>query len=425
MLALRLAQALERRHIHYGWVIAALTFLTILTSSATLGLPGVLLQPLSNEFGWSTEQISGALALRFVLYGLMGPFAAIVIYRYGLRRTMPAALFLMASGLILAVFMQSFWHLVLLWGVLLGLSTSLAALVLSTIVTNRWFETRRGLVIGMLTASIATGQLMFLPVGAWLVEHYGWRAALYPLFGLSLFIGLLVACFVRNSPEDVGLRPYGSASDAPAPPATGRLSYMTPLRVLYAVRGNRTFWILSATFFVCGLSTNGLIQTHFISLCSDFGLAPVPAASVLSLMGLFDLIGTVLSGWLADRYDSRKLLFWYYGLRGLSLFWLPHSDFTFYGLGLFAMFYGLDWIATVPPTVKLATAAFGREQASILIGWIFAIHQLGAGLAAYGAGLTRTMLLTYTPALYAAGLACLIAAVIVLWIRPTAKTAST
>lgn len=424
MLALRLAQALERRHIHYGWVVAALTFLTILTSSAMLGLPGVLLQPLSDEFGWSTDQISGALALRFVLYGMMGPFVAILISRHGLRRTMRAAMMLMATGLILAVFMRSFWHLVLLWGVLLGIATSLAALVLGTIVTNRWFETHRGLVIGVLTASIATGQLMFLPVGAWLVEQYGWRAALYPLFGLALFVGLLAGSLVRDQPEDLGLRPYGSMADTPLPPpALARMSYLTPLRVLYSVRADRTFWILSGTFFVCGLSTSGLIQTHFISLCGDFGLSPLPAASVLSMMGLFDLVGTVLSGWLADRYDNRKLLFWYYGLRGLSLFWLPHSEFTLYGLSLFAMFYGMDWIATVPPTVRLATQAFGREHAGILIGWIFAIHQLGAALAAYLAGLSRTLMLTYTPAIYAAGITCLLAALAVLWIRTPGASA--
>jgi predicted MFS family arabinose efflux permease len=190
------------------------------------------------------------------------------------------------------------------------------------------------------------------------------------------------------------------------------------------VRGNQTFWILFATFFICGLSTNGLIQTHFVSLCGDFGLSAVPAASVLAMMGAFDFFGTILSGWLSDRYDNRKLLFWYYSLRGLSLLWLPHSEFTFYGLSIFAMFYGLDWVATVPPTVRLAGNAFGKERAGMVFGWIFAGHQLGAATAAYGAGAARTLLLSYTPALYVAGGACLIAALIVLGIRRPGKIAA-
>jgi len=421
-----LAAWLQRRGIHYSWMVAAVTFLTMLTSSASLGLPGVLLQPLGQEFGWSTDQISSALALRFLLYGLLGPFAAIFINRHGVRAVMCTALGLLAGGLALAVFMDDFWQLVALWGVVLGCATGMTALVLGAIITNRWFEARRGIVIGVLTASTATGQLAFLPFAAWLVENHGWRAAVYPLAGLALAVGALVFLIMRNHPEELGLRPYG-APDSAGPPAdrpVPHLSLLDPLRVLACARGNRTFWILSGTFFICGLSTNGLIQTHFISLCGDFGLAAVPAASVLAMMGAFDFFGTILSGWLSDRYDNRRLLFWYYGLRGLSLFWLPHSEFTFYGLTFFAMFYGLDWIATVPPTVKLATATFGKEHAGMLFGWIFAGHQIGAATAAYGAGLTRTLLLTYTPALYAAGGACLVAALIVFAIRRPGGPAS-
>ncbi len=434
MFASSFASWLARRNIHFAWVMAAVTFLTMLTSSAALGLPGVLLKPLSAEYGWSTEQISSALALRFLLYGLLGPFAAIFINRYGLRAVMSTALTLLAAGMLLAVEMTTFWHLVALWGIMLGVASGLTALVLGTIITNRWFETHRGLVIGTLTASIATGQLAFLPLAAWLVDNYGWRSSIFPIAGLTLIVALLAFCLVRNRPEDIGQRPYGASTKAAAAGDAGAsganpaasaaaaqpsLSLLDPLRVLFAVRGNLTFWILAGTFFICGLSTSGLIQTHFIALCGDFGLAPVPAASVLAMMGAFDFFGTIFSGWLSDRYDNRKLLFWYYGLRGLSLFWLPHSEFTFYGLTFFAAFYGLDWIATVPPTVKLATAAFGKEQAGMLFGWIFAAHQLGAATAAYGAGLTRTLLLTYTPAVYGAGAACVAAALIILAVRRT------
>jgi predicted MFS family arabinose efflux permease len=263
--------------------------------------------------------------------------------------------------------------------------------------------------------------LIFLPAAAWLIEHVGWRYAVIPVFVACLVVAALVLLFMQNGPKDVGLRSFGEPEGAVAPPPGPVVptNFWAPFTVLAEAARKRTFWILAGTFFICGLSTNGLVQTHFISLCSDNGLGIVPAASVLSMMGVFDLVGTTLSGYLSDRFDNRKLLFWYYGLRGLSLFWLPYSTFTLYGLSMFALFYGLDWIATVPPTVKLAAQAFGKERAGLVFGWIFAAHQLGAAVAAYGAGLTRTLLLTYNPALFTAGAACLVAALAILAIgRP-------
>lgn len=426
MLAHSLSSWLHRRGLHYSWLIVAITFLTMLTSSAALGLPGALLQPLSREFGWNTDQISSALAIRFILFGLIGPFAAILMERFGLRCVICMALMLIAACLILSTQMTQLWHLFALWGLVLGVGSGMTALVLGAVVANRWFDKRRGLVIGLLTASSATGQLIFLPFAAWLIEHYGWRTAVFPVFVTCAVVCVLTFLFIRNHPHEVKLTPYGSDPNlAPAAPATTmRMTIWEPLRMLAEASRNRTFWILAGTFFICGLSTSGLIQTHFISLCGDYGLAAVPAASVLAMMGAFDFVGTILSGWLSDRYDNRKLLFWYYGLRGLSLLWLPHSEFTLYGLSLFAMFYGLDWIATVPPTVRLTGATFGKERAGMVFGWIFAFHQLGSAFAAYGAGLSRTWLLTYTPALYAAGGACLFAAAIIFMIRkPQAQTA--
>ncbi|RXZ38538.1 MFS transporter [Oxalobacteraceae bacterium CAVE-383] len=414
-----LANRLARRRIHYGWVVVALTFLTMLTSSAALGLPGALIQPLSREFGWNTEQISSVLALRFALYGLLGPFSAILIERYGMRKIMCTALLLIAGSMASVTMLGQLWQLFILWGLILGLGSGMTALVLGAMVANRWFEKRRGLVIGMLTASSATGQLIFLPVAAWLIEHLGWRAAVLPVFASCLTTAVLAFIFMRDRPEDVGARAFGAEAGAPVPAnAGGRgMPLWEPVNVLRGVIGNRTFLILAATFFICGLSTNGLIQTHFISLCGDYGLTAIPAAGVLAMMGGFDFFGTILSGWLSDRYDSRKLLFWYYSLRGLSLLWLPHSTFSLYGLSIFAMFYGLDWIATVPPTVKLAAAGFGKERAGMVFGWIFAAHQLGAAVAAYGAGSIRTVLLTYTPALYIAGGLCLVAGLIAMGIK--------
>ena len=425
MLAQPVARWCARHGIHYAWVVMAVVFLTMLISAAALGLPGVFLRPLSHEFGWSTSQISSALAVRFMLYGLLGPFAAILIERFGLRRVVCSALLLIAIGLLLATQMGALWQLFALWGVALGAGSGLIALVLGATVANRWFDQRRGLVLGMLTASSATGQLLFLPLVASLIEHHGWRVAVTPIVSGCLAVALIAFALLRDRPRDLGLRPFGADTQAPESTAPlWRPGFGEPLRVLRSVSGSATFWVLLGTFFVCGLSTSGLIQTHFVSLCGDYGLAAIPAASVLAVIGACDFIGTIASGWLSDRFDNRKLLFWYYGLRGLSLLWLPHSDFTLYGLSLFAIFYGLDWVATVPPTVKLTSAAFDKTRSAMIFGWIFAGHQLGGAAAAYGAGLTRTLLLTYSPAIYAAGFACLIAAVAILSLRHTGRPAA-
>jgi sugar phosphate permease len=383
-----------------------------------LGLPGAFLQPISREFGWTTADISSALAVRFMLYGLMGPFAAVMMERYGLRRVVCLALLLIAGGVVSVARMTALWQLVLSWGIVLGLGSGLTALVMGATVANRWFERRRGLILGLLTASSATGQLIFLPLASFLIAHYGWRVAITPVFIACCSVAGLAFLFLQDRPSALGLAAYGADTEstrsaAPAP----RTSFLEPLEVLWCASRTSTFWVLFGTFFVCGLSTNGLIQTHFISLCGDYGLAAVPAASVLAMIGGFDFVGTIASGWLSDRFDNRKLLFWYYALRGISLLWLPHSDFTWYGLWLFAMFYGLDWIATVPPTVKLASASFGKQRGAMIFGWVFAGHQLGGAVAAYGAGLSRTLLLTYTPALYTAGAACVLAACAIFLIR--------
>ncbi len=427
MYAQLVAHSLDRRGIHYAWVIAAVTFFAMLTTSAALGLPGLMLQPLAKEFGWSIDELSSVFAVRFVLYGLLGPFAAILIARFGLRRIMTIAACSIAMAMVAATGVTQLWQLFILWGLVLGCASGLTALVLGAMIASRWFTANRGLVVGLFAASTATGQLIFLPVGAWMIEHLGWRYAVIPVAIACVAAAVLAALFMQDHPRDVGLRSLGEpesiARDAPS--ARVPLNFFGPFTVLAQVARNRTFWVLAGTFFICGLSTNGLVQTHFISLCSDNGLAAVPAASVLAMMGAFDLVGTTLSGYLSDRYDNRKLLFWYYGLRGLSLFWLPYSTFTFYGLSIFAMFYGMDWIATIPPTVKLAAQEFGKERAGMVFGWIFAAHQLGSAVAAYGAGLTRTLLLTYNPALFAAGAACLIAALMIMTMgRPARSLAS-
>ena len=418
-----LSAALARHNIHYGWVMVGVTFLTALISAGTVGAPGVFIVPLQHEFGWTTAEISSALSIRFVLFGLMAPFAAALLNRYGLRNVTLAAQLVVASALVASLAMTKVWQLILLWGVVIGIGTGMTALVLGATIAARWFSARRGLVVGILTASVATGQLVFLPLLASLTERFGWRLALSficIMLGVSAFA---VALLMRDRPADVGLRPFGDNGSEPLPaPPVGTAPIMTAaLGALRDASKSSVFWILFATFFICGASTNGLIQVHLIPMCLDFGIPQVQAASLLAAMGVFDFFGTIGSGWLSDRYDNRYLLFWYYGLRGLSLVFLPFTDFSFYGLSLFAMFYGLDWIATVPPTVRLAAQRFGIERANLVFGWIFAGHQIGAGAAAFGAGLSRTVLATYLPAFFAAGVLCMIAAMIALAISKAPK----
>jgi MFS family permease len=406
-----LAAAFARRGIHYGWAVAAVTFLTMLVTAGAVGAPGVLILPLQKEFGWATSEISSALAVRLLLFGLMAPFAAAFMNRFGVRPVALVALSLIAASIIGSFFMTQLWQLVLLWGFVLGLGTGLTAMVLGATVATRWFVQRRGLVVGLLTASTATGQLVFLPLLAALTEQVGWRAAMVFVLGMIALAAVGVLALMRDRPADVGLAPYGGTQIVPAPAQAASLGAMlaSPIVALREAAKTSTFWILFGTFFVCGASTNGLVQTHFVALCGDYGMAAVTAASVLAVIGIFDFLGTVGSGWLSDRYDSRWLLFWYYGLRGLSLLFLPFTDFSFYGLSIFAVFYGLDWVATVPPTIKLAADRFG-EKATLVFGWIFTGHQLGAAFAAYGAGFSRTVYDSYLPAFFIAGALCLFAA---------------
>lgn len=419
MFSATLARQMGTRQIHYGWAVLAATFLTMLVVAGAVGAPGVFIIPLQKEYGWSAADISGALAIRFLLFGGMGPFAAAFMNRFGVRRMMLISLSIVIGGLLLSLGMTQLWQLVLLWGVVIGIGTGLTAIVLGATVATRWFTHRRGLVMGLLSASTATGQLAFLPLLASLTEHFGWRAAMLLVCGAILLAAVVVVLLMRDRPSDLGLPPYGESEvhSVPPQPASFGALLMTPLRILADAARVPSFWILFFSFYICGASTNGLVQTHFISLCGDYGLAAVGAASMLAMMGLFDFAGTLASGWLSDRFDNRWLLFWYYGLRGLSLLYLPFSDFSLYSLSIFAMFYGLDWVATVPPTVKLTAQRFGAERANVVFGWIFAGHQLGAASAALAGGLSRTVWQSYMPAFVAAGLLCLIGAGLVLLIN--------
>ncbi|NIF74341.1 MFS transporter [Burkholderia sp. Ap-962] len=405
-----------RGRFHYGWVAAAVVFLILLAAAGTRATPSVLMVPLGNEFGWSRATVSLAISINIALYGLTGPFAAAAMQRFGLRPTILTALVVMGTGVALSSMMTATWQMVLIWGVMVGSATGVAALTLSATFVNRWFVARRGLVMGMLTASSATGQMVFLPMLASISEHHGWRPVVLVVAVALAIVVPLVIFLLPERPADVQLRPYGEPEDAPRAAEAARQNPLaTAFEALFSAARRRDFWLLFFSFFICGASTNGYIGSHLIAMCSDYGMSEVQGASLLAAMGIFDLIGTTASGWLSDRYDSRVLLFWYYGLRGLSLIYLPHAfGIDFFGLPVFAVFYGLDWIATVPPTVRLATDIWGKERAPIVFGWIVAGHQLGAAFATLGAGLLRASLGTYTLASMISGGLCIVGALIVL-----------
>src|SRR5262245_19451820 len=398
---------MARRSIHYAWVVAVVTFVILLVSAAVRATPGVLMVSLEQEFGWSRAVISSAVAINIALFGLIGPFAASVMDRWGVRRVILGALALLSVAVALTTQMHSQWQLTLLWGVLVGTGTGVTSMVLAAIIANRWFDERRGLVLGVLSAANATGQLVFLPLLASLIETRGWRTAALAVSVAAAAVFVVVALLMRDRPSDIGLEPYGRQRGA-IPPSS------TPLKPVAALRFALTkpaFWLLAGSFFICGASTNGLIGTHLISACHDYGISEVRAAGLLAMMGIFDILGTTASGWLTDRFSSRVLLCGYYVLRGVSLLFLPMTlmNGEALGLGWFAVFYGLDWVATVPPTVRLTSESFGRENTGVVYGWISASHQLGASMAAFGAGTIRTTVGDYRPAFWIAGALCLVA----------------
>ncbi len=395
----------------YAWVVFGVTFVTLLLASARIPVPGVVLDPLHEELGWSKGTVGAAQAVSLVLFGLMGPLAAALLARFGLRRVVTLALVTVTIGTGLTSVMTQPWHFVLAWGVIVGAGTGCMATVLAASVANRWFVARRGLITGCLTAATATGQLVFLPVLTALSDGPGWRWVVR-VAALSAALAIVpVVLLMRDKPEDVGQRALGAPEGyrTPPPPTRPISLAWTGLR---SVSGSRAFWLLVGGFFVCGLSTNGLVQTHFISAAHDHGLARTTAAGYLVLIGVFDIIGTMASGALTDRYDPRRLLFAYYALRGVSLLVLePSLTAGSAPLVVFMVFYGLDWVATVPPTVALCRECFGPELATVTYGWVFAAHQLGGASAAWGAGALRDLTGSYTVAWLLAGVCCLGAAI--------------
>ncbi|MFL5284536.1 MAG: MFS transporter [Rhodopila sp.] len=398
---------------HYAWIVVAVMFVVILASVGVRAAPGVLIVPLQEAFGWNAAVISGAISLNILLFGLVGPFAAGLIQVIGLKRTVLLSMLLLVVGAGLSSFVTQIWQLYVTWGLLVGLGSGAGMVGLATAIANRWFVQRRGLVVGLLTASNASGQLVFLPLLASLVGSHGWHSV--PLVVALVILALIpvVLLLLPESPASIGLGPFGSTEIVAVPPLSGN-PFVIAIAGLGRGLKSVDFWLLFISFAVCGFSTNGLVATHLIPFCMDHGIPEINAAGLLAAMGVFDLIGTTVSGYLTDRYDSRILLFWYYGLRGLSLVVLPFTQFDVVSLAIFAVFYGLDWVATVPPTVALTNEAFGHKDAPVIVSWIVAGHQIGGALAALGAGETRFLTGSYELAFLASGVACLMAALMVL-----------
>ncbi|MDR7157400.1 MFS transporter [Arthrobacter sp. BE255] len=420
----------RRRRLHPAWIVAAVAFLALVGAAGFRAAPGVLMVPLQQEFGWSTTVLSAAVSINLVLFGLTAPFAAALMERFGIRAVTATALVLIGAGSALTVLVNQSWQILLTWGLLIGLGTGSMALVFAATIANTWFAKSRGLVIGILTAGSAAGQLVFLPFIAMLAQNPGWRQASLLIAAGALAVVPLVLKFLKNSPADAGVLPYGeiapeegSPAPSPAEPEPGRSTNaaVRALQVLKRASKVRTFWALVAGFAICGATTNGLIGTHFIPSAHDHGMAETTAAGLLAVVGIFDIVGTIASGWLTDRFNPRILLAVYYQFRGIGLLVLPLllSATVQPSMIVFVVIYGLDWVATVPPTAAICRKTFGADG-SVVFGWVFAAHQLGAAAAALGAGVIRDATGQYTYAWFGAAAMCTIAAVISATIRKDA-----
>ena len=409
---------ITKHKIHPAWIAAIVTFFTLVATAGFRSAPSVLIVPLEDAFGWNREQISLAISVNVLLFGLTAPFAAALMDRFTVRKVVMGALTTVSTGAFLTTQIHAPWQLVATWGVIVGIGTGSMALVFAATVANRWFVKRRGLVIGGLTAASATGQLIFLPGLTRLSELHGWKSIGITIGSASLVMVPMIYLFLREKPADLGLLPYGASSDWQPPVKSEMNAAKLAIVTLKEASAHKDFWYLTGSFFVCGLSTSGLIGTHFIPAAHDHGMGQVVAASLLALVGVFDVIGTLFSGWLTDKYDPRKLLFFYYGLRGLSLFLLPSILFsTMHPSTLvFIIFYGLDWVATVPPTVMLCRTVLGPDLGTVIYGWVFAAHQIGGSIAAFGAAVVRVKFGDYAAAFYISGALCLITSYFVLQI---------
>ena len=403
----------KRTRLHYGFVVVAVAFLCSLAAAGVRSSPVVYIVPLGNEFGWSRGSLATAIAINLGLFGLAAPISGRLIDRFGPKIVMLISLTALALGVGGTVFVRELWQLVLLWGPMIGLGAGGGASVVAATVTSRWFAAKRGLVLGFMGTASSTGQIIFIPLLGFVVAGSGWRAASIMMAGIVALV--LLACFtwMRNDPADVGTTPYGAGTAA----ALAAQQQEGPsIGIGQAIR-TPEFWLLAGSFFVCGGTANGLVGTHFIPHSIDHGIPPETAAATYGVMGMMNIVGTLFAGWLTDRMDPRRILATVFILRGLSLFVLP-SVTDFQGLFIFAVIYGLDWFATVPPVITLATARFGKKHLGTIYGFIFFAHQIGAASMAFGGGQVRDIVGDYRFAFLAGGVLALCGAGMASLVRP-------
>lgn len=420
MLTTRIAGLFSGR-LHYAWVVLIVVFVGMLAGVGVRAAPGVMIVPLERAFGWDKATIGGAISVNIILMGLLGPFQTGLMQIIGLKRTILGLLTILMAGTGLSLFMTESWQLFLTWGLMVGIGSGAGAVGMSGAVANRWFAERTGLAMGLLTSANAAGQLIFLPILAMMADRYGWQGVSISVTAAMAVTLPILWLLLPESPARIGLPAYGARDIREPDHARGTNLFAVAFGALFRASRSLDFWLLCLTFGICGFSTNGLINTHMIAYCVDNGIAELNGAWILAVIGVFSLIGSVGSGWLCDRFSPRVLLFWYYGLRGLSLVLIPYTSFDPVSLSIFAVFYGLDWVATGPATFALTNQVFGRRDAPVILSWVFAAHQIGGALAAFGAGAVRDASGSYFLAFIASGIACLAASLLVLRVSSKGK----
>jgi MFS family permease len=369
-----------RGALHDAWIVLGAVMIIMLLASGLRAVFGVFIKPIEATFGWDRASLSGVAALSLLLLGAVGPVAGWLADRWGPRRVIVFGCLILAAGTVLSSQVMSLWQIYLSAGVLMAVGGGGIQMSTAATVAARWFEARRGLVLGILGGAMSAGQLVIIPLAVWLTLHHGWRQSFLWLGIALLIIALPLALwFVKDDPARYGLQPYGAGQSRPE----GGQHPKTPERRVPIGEAMQVpaFWLLASTFFVCGYTTGGLVLTHLVPHAADHGFSEMNAAQAMGVMGALNILGTVASGWICDHFGRKGPLAFYYAVRGLSLLFLLYV-WNVPSLNLFAAIFGLNYISTVPATTTLTANIFGRYSIGTLSGWIYFAHQVGAALGA-------------------------------------------
>lgn len=403
-----------RQSLYYGWILLAAVVFVVLAGSGIRAVFGVFIKPIEAEFGWTRQQLSGAAALSLFVLGAVGPAVGWLADIWGPRRVMLLAAATLGVGTILASFVAHLWQLYASAGVLMAVGAGGLSMATISTIAARWFVARRGLILGILGGAMSAGQMLVVPLSMVIIHLYGWRSSFLWLgIGVLLVALPLILAFVRDDPKDMGLEPYGKGT--PAGKVFGGATDERRVPVSEAM-GVPAFWLLALTFFVCGYTSNGLVLTHLIPHAAEHGFSEMHAAQALGLMGAMNIVGTVLSGWICDRYGRKGPLAFYYGVRGLSLIFLLYV-WNVPSLHIFAAIFGLNYISTVPPTTTMTANIFGRLSVGALSGWIFFSHQVGSAIGAWAGGAIFDVTGSYSWAFLSAAVMAFVAAGLSLLIK--------